>query len=107
MRSWKIVRGRPARLRLEALEDRTVPSVSVVGDFENGSLGDYKTVLHYYASADIAAAAAHDGLVGLDKHDGYEWMVGNTSALQVQRSQGATISVWTQLADNTPLDGRA
>src|SRR5262249_23368912 len=77
------------------------------GDFENGSLSDYKTVLHYYPSTDIAAAAAHDGLVGLDKHDGYEWMVGTTPGLQVQRSQGATISVGIQLADNTSLDSRA
>jgi hypothetical protein len=42
---------------VEALEDRTVPSVSVVSNFESGSLANYKTVLHYFPAADITPAA--------------------------------------------------
>jgi hypothetical protein len=97
--------ARPARTRLhlEALEERTLLSVSVVANFESGSLANYRTVFHYYPTADIAAAAAHDGLVGLDKHDGYEWMVSTDAAEQVH--QGETISTWVKLAGSA--DGRA
>src|SRR5262249_41245925 len=47
--------------------------------------------------------AANDGLEGLVKQDGYEWIVRTDAAVQVQRGQ--TISAWVQFADNA--DGRA
>jgi hypothetical protein len=100
----KTATRRRAKLRLELLEDRVTPSVNVVANFESSaSLANYRTVFHYYPTVDLAAAAAHDGLLGLDKHDGYEWMVSTDSAEQVH--QGETISVWTQLAGTA--DGRA
>jgi hypothetical protein len=103
-RQRKPARLARARLHLEALEERTLLSVNLVANFESStSLANYKTVFHYFPSADIAAAAAHDGLVGLDKHDGYEWMVSTDAAEQVH--QGETISAWVQLAGTA--DGRA
>jgi hypothetical protein len=103
IRHRKQVSRRRATPRLEHLEDRTLLSVNVVSNFENGSLAAYKTVLHYYPAADISAAAAHDGLVGLVKHDGVQWMMSTDAAEQVH--QGETISVWAKLAGSA--DGRA
>jgi hypothetical protein len=94
---------RPHLFRLEALEDRTVPSsVSVVEDFES-DLSNYQTALRFAPSAVILPIAAHDGYQGLVKQDGYEWMVRDDATTQVH--QGDTVSVWTQFAD--AADGRA
>jgi hypothetical protein len=100
LRAQQPSRRRPPRL--EQLEERTLLSVTVLEDFES-ALSNYKTVLHYYPAADLAAAAAHDGLQGLDKHDGYEWMIRNDPGSQV--SPGETFSVWVQFAG--AADGRA
>jgi hypothetical protein len=84
----------PRRMpRLERLEDRTLPSVTVVEPFE-ADLSTYKSALHFIPAADITEAAAHDGLQGLDKHDGYEWLIGTAAASQVH--QGETLSAWVQ-----------
>ena len=53
---------RKARLQLEQLEDRITPSVSVIEDFEAGSLSAYSTALRYAPSAVVLPIAAHDGL---------------------------------------------
>jgi hypothetical protein len=95
-------RRRPAGPRLERLEERTLLSVSVIEDFE-GSLAPYQTALRYQSAAVLDQNAAHDGLLGLIKQDGYEWMIRNDDQTQVH--QGETISVWTQLAG--AADGRA
>jgi hypothetical protein len=102
---------RRARLRLEGLEDRTLLSggirpdiITLAEDFEDpNSLADYTTVLRYAPAAELSRAAAHDGGLGLVKHDGYEWIIRNDAGAQVQR--GDTISVWAQLAG--AADGRA
>jgi hypothetical protein len=94
-------RRRPAGPRLEHLEDRTLLSVTVIEDFEGGSLAAYQTALRYQSSAELLQSAAHDGLYGLDKQDGYEWMIRKDARTQ----RGETISVWTQLAG--AADGRA
>jgi hypothetical protein len=73
---------RRARLQLEQLEDRITPSVSVIEDFEGGSLSGYSTALRYAPSAVVLPIAAHDGLQGLVKHHGYKWMI---------RESGSTI----------------
>jgi hypothetical protein len=91
------------RLSLEALEDRTLLSVSVIEGFEGGSLAAYQTALRYAPSAVILPIAAHDGYMGLVKQDGYEWMIRNDAATQVH--SGDTVSVWTQFAGTA--DGRA
>jgi hypothetical protein len=103
MRVRKRATRRPARLRLEPLEDRNLLSVSVIESFESGSLAAYQTALRYAPSATILPIAAHDGLQGLVKQDGYEWMIRNDSGTQVH--QGDTVSVWTKLSD--VADGRA
>jgi hypothetical protein len=96
---------------VELLEARNLPSGGVnpldqvvIEDFENpNSLAGYTTVLRFQAAADLSSDAAHDGGLGLVKHDGYEWMVRNDLAAQI--SAGDTISVWVQFKDNA--DGRA
>jgi hypothetical protein len=105
MKERRSYRRRPLprrRPRLECLEDRTLLSVSVVEPFET-DLSAYKSALHFIPAADIAEAAAHDGLYGLDKHDGYEWLVGTAAASQVH--QGQTLSAWVQF--HNVADGRA
>jgi Bacterial Ig-like domain len=95
---------RRARLQLEQLEDRTAPSVSVIGDFEGAaSLNTYSTALRYAPSAVLLPIAAHDGLQGLVKQDGYEWMIREDGGSTVH--VGDTVSVWTQFAG--VADGRA
>ena len=94
---------RRARLQLEQLEDRTAPSVTVIEDFEAGNLNAYSTALRYAPSAVILPIAAHDGLQGLVKQDGYEWMIREDSGSTIH--EGATVSVWTKFAD--AADGRA
>lgn len=91
-----------SRLRVESLETRTLLSVTVVAPFES-DLSSYKTALHVIPNADVTEAAAHDGLQGLDKHDGYEWLIGTDPASQVH--QGETISAWVQF--HSAADGRA
>jgi methionine-rich copper-binding protein CopC len=103
MKLRKTATRRPTRLRLEPLEDRNLLSVSVIESFESGSLSAYQTALRFAPSATILPIAAHDGLKGLVKQDGYEWMIRNDSGTQVH--QGDTVSVWTKLAD--VADGRA
>src|SRR5262245_59622068 len=98
MNQRKTKHRRPAGPRLEYLEDRTLLSVSVIEDFEHLNLGLYQTALRYRPDAVFLQDAAHDGLYGLDKQDGYEWMIRNDVDTQVH--QGETISVWVQLADN-------
>jgi hypothetical protein len=88
--------------RLEAPEDRTLPSVTVVEDFE-GNLANYQTALRYAPSATVLPIAAHDGYQGLVKQDGYEWLIRNDAGTQVH--QGDTVSVWVTLAN--AADGRA
>src|SRR6516165_9584442 len=94
---------RKARLQLEQLEDRITPSVSVIEDFEAGSLSAYSTALRYAPSAVVLPIAAHDGLQGLVKQDGYEWMIREDGGSTVH--VGDTVSVWTQFAG--VADGRA
>jgi hypothetical protein len=95
---------RKARLQLEQLEDRITPSVSVIQDFEGaGNLGAYTTALRSTPSAVLLPIAAHDGLQGLDKQDGYEWIIREDSGSTVQ--EGDTVSVWAQFAG--VADGRA
>jgi methionine-rich copper-binding protein CopC len=94
---------RRARLELERLEERTVPSVSVIEGFETGSLSAYQTALRFAPSAAVLPIAAHDGSQGLVKQDGYEWMIRNDAGTQVH--QGDTVSVWVKFAD--VADGRA
>jgi hypothetical protein len=94
---------RTARLQLEQLEDRTAPSVSVIENFEAGNLSAYSTALRFAPSAVILPIAAHDGLQGLVKQDGYEWMIREDSGSTVHA--GDTVSVWTQFAG--VADGRA
>jgi hypothetical protein len=94
---------RRARLQLEQLEDRITPSVSVIEDFEAGSLSAYSTALRYAPSAVVLPIAAHDGLQGLVKQDGYEWMIRQDAGSTVH--EGDTVSVWTQFAG--AADGRA
>jgi hypothetical protein len=88
---------------LEGLEDRTLPSVNVVETFDGGSLAGYQTALRYAPSAAVLPVAAHDGLAGLVKQDGYEWLIRNDPSAQVH--VGDTLSVWVQLA--AVADGRA
>jgi hypothetical protein len=103
--------GRQARPRVEQLETRTLlspgiqPQIShVAEDFEAAnSLAAYTTVLRYAPAAELSAAAAHDGGLGLVKHDGYEWMIRNDYPAEVHA--GEIISVWAQLAG--AADGRA
>jgi hypothetical protein len=95
-------RGR-TRLRVEYLEERVVLDATVIEDFTQG-LAPYTTVLRFSPNADVIPGAGHDGISNaLLKSDGYEWLVRNDSAVQVQ--QGETISVWVDLAGNA--DGRA
>jgi hypothetical protein len=94
---------RRARLQLEQLEDRISPSVSVIEDFETGSLSAYSTALRYAPSAVVLPIAAHDGLQGLVKQDGYEWMIREDGGSTIH--EGDTVSVWTQFAG--VADGRA
>src|SRR6266852_4763510 len=92
-----------SHLRLEYLEDRVMLDATVVEDFSAGTLDAYRTLYKFYPSAEVAPGAAHDGVSNaLVKHDGFEWMIRNDDAVQVQR--GETISVWTKFADN--VDGR-
>jgi hypothetical protein len=90
-------------LQLELLEDRIAPSVSVIEDFEAGSLSAYSTALRYAPSAVVLPIAGHDGLQGLVKQDGYEWMIREDDGSTVH--EGDTVSVWTQFAG--VADGRA
>jgi hypothetical protein len=100
-----------ARLRLEDLEDRMLlsggiqPDASrVIEDFEDPNrLAAYTTVLRYAPAAELSPAAAHDGGLGLVKHDGYEWLIRNDYGAQVH--PGETISAWVDLAGTA--DGRA
>src|SRR6516164_3310972 len=94
---------RRVRLQLEQLEDRTAPSVSVIENFEGSNLSAYSTALRFAPSAVILPIAAHDGLQGLVKQDGYEWMIREDSGSTVHA--GDTVSVWTQFAG--VADGRA
>ena len=91
-----------SKLYVEYLEDRVMLDATVIEDFSAG-LDPYRSIYKFFPSADIVPGAAHDGMSNaLVKHDGYEWMVRNDDAVQVQR--GETISVWTKFADN--VDGR-
>ena len=96
---------RRARPHIERLEDRTVPSVSLIESFEGGNLNSYRSILHYLPAAHVVPAAAHDGDPGrgLLKHDGYEWLFRTDAAAQVR--QGQRLSVWVQFAG--AADGRA
>jgi methionine-rich copper-binding protein CopC len=94
---------RRARLEFERLEDRTVPSVSVIESFEGPDLSAYQTQLRFAPSAVLLPIAAHDGSQGLVKQDGYEWMIRNDAGTQVHQTD--TVSVWVKLAD--VADGRA
>ena len=94
---------RRVRLQLEQLEDRTAPSVSVIENFEGSNLSAYSTALRFAPSAVILPIAAHDGLQGLVKQDGYEWMIREDSGSTVHA--GDTVSVWTKFAG--VADGRA
>jgi hypothetical protein len=90
-------------LQLEALEERNLLTVSVIENFASGNLNAYRTVLRALPSAQVLPIAAHDDLKGLDKQDGYEWIMRNDAAVQFQAGQ--TISVWVKFAD--VADGRA
>ncbi len=93
----------PTRLHLENLEDRVLMTAQVVEDFSSGNLNSYWTEYRYAPSATIVQGATHDGTgYGLDKADGFEWIIRNDAAVHVQR--GDTISVWTQFAG--AVDGR-
>lgn len=94
--------SRRARPFIEHLEDRTVPSVSVIEGFETG-LNNYVSRLRYIPDAGVARIGAHDGMQGLVKNDGYEWILRNDTPVRVQTGQ--TISTWVQFAD--AADGRA
>jgi hypothetical protein len=98
---------RRARLHVEQLEERTLPSSTVIESFEPGSLGAYQAAIRndpgYSLTAEILPIAAHDGSYGLVKQDDYDWLVRNDSGSQVH--QGDTVSVWIKLAD--VADGRA
>ncbi len=94
---------RPARPHLENLEDRVMLTAQVIEDFSSGNLSSYWTEYRYAPSAVIVPGATHDGTgYGLDKQDGFEWILRNDGAVQVQ--QGETLSVWTQFAG--AVDGR-
>jgi hypothetical protein len=103
MKLPKRANRRPTRLRLEPLEERIVPSVSVIEDFEAGNLAAYTTALRAVPSATILPVAAHDGLQGLVKQDGYEWIIREDSGSTVH--EGDTVSVWVKFAG--AADGRA
>jgi hypothetical protein len=92
---------RRVRLRVEALEDRCVPSV--LEGFEGGDLSAYTTVLRFNPSTTVTPDAAHDGGYGLQTADSDEWVVRNDAGVQV--SQGQTYSVWINFAG--AADGRA
>jgi hypothetical protein len=98
---------RRARLHLEQLEDRTLPSSTIIESFEPGSLAAYQAAIRndpgYSLTAEILPIAAHDGSYGLVKQDDYDWLVRNDSGSQVH--QGDTVSVWVKMAD--VADGRA
>src|SRR6516165_4619346 len=89
---------RRVRLELERLEERTLPSVSVIERFEGANLNAYQTALRFAPSATLLPIAAHDGSQGLVKQDGYEWMIRNDAGTQVH--EGDTVSVWVKLADS-------
>ena len=92
-----------ARPRLEHLEDRVLPTATVIEDFSAG-LAPYTTVLRFSPNASVVPGASHDGASSaLVKGDGYEWLIRNDDAVQVQ--PGDTISAWVDLAGNA--DGRA
>jgi hypothetical protein len=98
---------RKARLRVEQLEDRTVPSSAIIESFDPGNLANYQAAIRnnpgYDLTAQILPIAAHDGSYGLVKQDDYDWLVRNDAGSQV--NVGDTVSVWVKLAD--VADGRA
>jgi hypothetical protein len=98
---------RKARLRVEQLEDRTVPSSAIIESFDPGNLANYQAAIRnnpgYNLTAQILPIAAHDGSYGLVKQDDYDWLVRNDAGSQV--NVGDTVSVWVKLAD--VADGRA
>jgi Bacterial Ig-like domain len=107
---WQVQRRpilRRARLQLEQLEDRTLPSSTIIEGFEPGSLAAYQAAIRndpgYSLTAEILPIAAHDGSNGLVKQDDYDWLIRNDGGSQVH--QGDTVSVWIKLAD--VADGRA
>jgi hypothetical protein len=78
-------------------------TAQVIEDFSSGNLSSYWTEYRYAPSAAIVPGATHDGTgYGLDKQDGFEWVIRNDAAVHVQ--QGETLSVWTQFAG--AVDGR-
>jgi hypothetical protein len=69
---------------------------SVSEGFDSGSLNAYEPVIRSLGSAEVSAAAAHDGIQGLLDFDGDDWIVRNDAAARVAR--GDTFSVWVRFA---------
>jgi hypothetical protein len=70
-------------------------SAVVIEDFEDGDISDW-TIMTTSVYAAVTAAAAHDGMYGLEMEGGYtnDWMYRDDAAVHVE--QGYVISFWTK-----------
>jgi hypothetical protein len=80
-----------------------VQDIRILEDFESGSLSQYVVVGGGMPSAQVIAAAAHDGALGLRDFTGGDWIYRADAGAQV--AQGDIISAWIRMP--TAPDARA